>query len=83
MYDDRMQRAFANLQWHCPKGFSVDLIDNKDFITIRIDSKKLINLSDFEKKRAVEYVMRVKGAFEDLGAIVLVTRTAIDEVPLP
>lgn len=83
MYDDRMQRAFRNLQHHCPKGFSVDLLDNNEFITVRIDSKKLLRLSDFEKRRAVEYVARVKNAFEDLGAGVLVTRTSIDDVPLP
>ena len=53
MYSEKMQRAFASLQHHCPRGFSVDLIDNNEFITIRIDSKKLIRLSDFEKRRAV------------------------------
>ena len=76
-----MQRAFASLQHHCPKGFSVDLLDNNEFITVRMDSKKLLRLSDFEKRRAVEYVARVKNAFEDLGAIVLVTRTPIDDLP--
>ncbi len=81
MYSEKMQRAFASLQHHCPRGFSVDLIDNNEFITIRIDSKKLIRLSDFEKRRAVEYVTRVKTAFEDSGAIVLVTRTSIDDTP--
>lgn len=81
MYDERMARAFASLQSHCPKGFSVDILDNNDFLTVRIDSKRLLNLSDFEKKRAVEYTMRVKDAFEDLGAIVLVTRTPIDNTP--
>lgn len=81
MYDERMQRAFASLQHHCPKGFSVDLLDNNEFITVRMDSKKLLRLSDFEKRRAVEYVARVKNAFEDLGAIVLVTRTPIDDLP--
>lgn len=79
MYDDRMQRAFASVQHYCPREFSVDLIDNTDFITIRMDSKKLINLEHDEKRRAVEYVARVKAAFEDLGAIVLVTRTPLDK----
>lgn len=81
MYSEKMQRAFASLQHHCPRGFSVDLIDNNEFITIRIGSKKLIRLLDFEKRRAVEYVTRVKTAFEDSGAIVLVTRTSIDDTP--
>lgn len=81
MYDDRMARAFANLHNHCPKGFGVDIIDNEDFLTIRMDSKKMIRLSDFNKRRAIEYTMKVKAAFEDLGAIVLVTRTPIDNIP--
>lgn len=79
MYDDRMQRAFASLQAHCPRGFGVDLIDNNEFITIRINSLSLLNLEHDEKRRAVEYVARVKMAFEDLGAIVLVTRSEIDK----
>lgn len=78
MYDDRMQRAFASVQHHCPRGFSVDLLDNNEFITIRLDSLKLLNLSHDDKRRAVEYVAKVKAAFEDLGAIVLVTRTPLD-----
>lgn len=83
MYDDRMQRAFASLQWHCPKGFGVDLIDNNDFITVRMDSHKLFKLSDRDKRKALEYTVRVKEAFEDLGAVVIITRTPIDDVPLP
>lgn len=79
MYDARMQRAFASLQPHCPRGFGVDLIDNNEFITIRINSLSLLNLEHDDKRRAVEYVARVKDAFESLGAIVLVVRTEIDK----
>ncbi len=78
MYDDRMQRAFRSLQHFCPRGFGVDLVDNNDFITIRMPSEKLIKLEHDDKRRAVEYVYRVKEAFESLGAIVLVTRTPLD-----
>lgn len=79
MYDDRMRRAFASLQFYCPKNFGVDLIDNNEFITIRIPSHKLAALSHDDKLAAVQYVTMVKKAFEDLGSIVLVTRTALDE----
>ena len=79
MYDDRMQRAFASLQSHCPRGFGVDLIDNTELITIRINSLSLLNLEHDDKRRAVEYVARVKDALESLGAIVLVVRTEIDK----
>ncbi len=78
MYDDRMRRAFHSLQHHCPPNFGVDLIDNNEFITIRIPSHKLKSLSHDNQIAAVSYVIKVKKAFEDLGAIVLVTRTAID-----
>jgi hypothetical protein len=78
MYDDRMRRAFHSLQHHCPPNFGVDLIDNEDFITIRIPSYKLKALNYDDQVTAVAYVIKVKKAFEDLGAIVLVTRTAID-----
>ncbi len=79
MYDERMQRAFKSLQHHCPRGFAVDLIDNNEFITIRIPSERLLVLEHDDKRRAVEYVARVKNAFEDLGSIVLITRTTLDE----
>lgn len=78
MYDDRMRRAFHSLKHHCPPNFGVDLIDNNEFITIRIPSYELKALSHDNQIAAVSYVIKVKKAFEDLGAIVLVTRTAID-----
>lgn len=79
MYTDQMKRAFASLQSSCPRGFSVDLIDNKDFITIRMDSAKILKLDHDDKLRAVEYVMRVKDAFEQHGAIVMVTRSPLED----
>lgn len=78
MYNDAMRRAFKGLRAHCPQGFSVDLIDNDNFITVRMDSLSLLRLEHDDKRRAVEYTYRVKEAFEDLGAVVLVTRTEID-----
>ena len=79
MYDLRMARAFTSLQPWCPRGFGVDLIDNNEFITIRIPSDRLMALGHDDKRRAVEYVARVKDAFEGLGAIVLVICTAVSE----
>lgn len=81
MYNDAMKLAFRSLQGHSPRGFFVDLIDNDNFITIRINSESLLRLEHDEKRRAVEYVYRVKEAFEDLGANVLVTRLPIDTPP--
>lgn len=81
MYNDGMRRAFKSLQHHCPAGFGVELVDNDDFITVRIKSDALLKLDHDSKRRAVEYVYRVKNALEDQGAIVLVVRTPIDNPP--
>jgi urocanate hydratase len=74
MYTDQMARAFHSVQTYCPAGFSVDLIDNEHFLTIRASEKKFMELVDEDKRRAVEYMVRMKKALEDNGAIVLLVR---------
>lgn len=74
MYTKAMKQAFRSLDNHCPKGFSVDVYDNDMFITIVAKEDVFMRLSDFEKRRAVEYISKVKIAFEANGAIVLVVR---------
>lgn len=74
-YTDAMRRAFHSIQ--APKGFYVDLIDNDHFITIRIDEKVLFSLGHDDKIQAIQYVMRVKDALEQNGAVVLVVRKAL------
>jgi hypothetical protein len=73
MYTDAMQRAFRSLR--CPKGFSLQIIDNDNFITVKAKEKDFMSLETVEKKReAIEYMIRVKKALEDNGAIVLLVR---------
>lgn len=73
MYTDNMKRAFRSLQ--CPKGFSLQIIDNDNFITVKAKEKDFMSLETVElKKQAVEYMIRVKKALEDNGAIVLLVR---------
>jgi hypothetical protein len=73
MYTDSMRRAFRSL--HCPKGFSLQIIDNDTFITVKAKEKDFMSLETVElKKQAVEYMIRVKKALEDNGAIVLLVR---------
>jgi hypothetical protein len=73
MYTDNMKRAFRSLQ--CPKGFSLQIIDNDNFITVKAKEKDFMSLETVElKKQAVEYMVRVKKALEDNGAIVLLVR---------
>jgi len=51
-----------------------DLIDNDNFITVRASEKSFMSLLDEDKRRAVEYMVRVKKALEDNGAVVLLVR---------
>jgi len=76
MYTDAMRRAFHSIT--PPKGFSgVELVDNENFISIRLDEKSFAILADDDKRKAIEYVFRIKAALEDNGAIVLVVRKAL------
>jgi len=54
--------------------FKLDLIDNDSFITVRASEKSFMSLLDDDKKLAVQYMIRVKKALEDNGAIVLLVR---------
>jgi hypothetical protein len=73
MYTDSMRRAFRSLE--CPKNFSLDIIDNDNFITVKAKEKVFMSLETVEMKRqAIEYMIRVKKALEDNGAIVLLVR---------
>lgn len=73
MYTDAMRRAFRSLQ--CPKNFSLEIIDNDHFITVKAKEKDFMSLETVDEKRqAIEYMIRVKKALEDNGAIVLLVR---------
>ena len=76
-YTDAMRTAVHSLDYHKPKNFGLDIFDNDMFITLRIDEKMFFNLLDTDKRKAIEYVMKVKDALEDNGAVVLVVRKAI------
>ena len=74
MYTDSMGRAFRSLDSFCPKGFALRIEDNDTFITVRAQEHLFMSLNGEDKKRAVEYMIRVKKALEDNGAIVLLVR---------
>jgi len=74
MYTDSMKRAFHSLAHFAPKGFALQIIDNDNFITVKASEKMFMSLSDEDKRRAVEYMIRTKKALEDNGAIVLIVR---------
>jgi hypothetical protein len=73
MYTDAMRRAFRSLT--PPKNFSLQVLDNDNFITVKAKEKDFMSLETVELKRqAIEYMIRVKKALEDNGAIVLLVR---------
>ena len=68
-----MRRAFRSLT--PPKNFSLQIIDNDNFLTVKAREKDFMSLETVEMKReAIEYMVRVKKALEDNGAIVLLVR---------
>lgn len=74
MYTDQMRKAFHAIQ--APKNFSVVVIDNDHFLTIKLDESLFLWMSHDEKIQALQYVVNLKKALEMEGAIVLVTREA-------
>jgi hypothetical protein len=72
MYTDSMKKAFHSLRG--PKNFHLQVIDHNNFLTIKASEKEFMSLSGEDRKRAVEYMIRVKKALEDNGAIVLLVR---------
>lgn len=74
MYTDSMRRAVRSLDHFAPKGFGLTIVDNDNFISVRASEKDFMSLLDTDKRRAVEYMVRVKKALEENGAIVLLVR---------
>jgi hypothetical protein len=74
MYTDEMKRAFRSLSHFAPANFAVQLVDNDNFITVKASEKAFMSLSHDGKRQAVEYMIRIKKALEDNGAIVLLVR---------
>jgi hypothetical protein len=75
MYTDNMRKAFHSI--NAPKNFSVEIIDNEHFLTIKLDEKKFLYMGHDDKISALQYVVKLKKALEDCGAVILVTREAL------
>jgi hypothetical protein len=75
MYTDFMRKAVYSIT--PPKGFGVEIIDNEHFLTVKLDEQKFLHMVHDEKIAALQYVVKLKKALEDNGAIVLVTREAL------
>ena len=70
--------AFRSIQ--APKNFKVTIIDHDHFLTVKAKEDDFMRLLDEDKRSAVEYMIRVKKALEDNGAIVLLVREGGKEV---
>ena len=77
MYTDQMRRAFHSVM--PPKGFNIELIDNEHFLTIKLNEYKFAKMVHDDKIQALQYVLNLKKALEMEGAIVLVTREALQK----
>ncbi len=75
MYTENMKKAFHSIV--PPKNFSVAVIDNEHFLTIKLNEKSFMDMVHDEKIEALQYVVKLKEALEQNGAIVLVTREAL------
>jgi hypothetical protein len=79
-YTPAMRQAFQEVSSYCPKGFSLQVIDNEHFITLKAKEKDFMTLFDDGKRQAVEYMVRAKQALEANGAIVLLVREGGEEI---
>ena len=80
MYTNEMKRAVRSLDGHGPKGFTLEILDNNQFLTVKASEKQFMALGDTEKRHAVEYMVKVKKALEANGAIVLLVREGGKEI---
>jgi hypothetical protein len=71
-YTPQMKNAFHSIL--PPKNFSLQIVDNDNFLTVRASEDQFMKLPGEDRKLAVEYMIRVKKALEDNGAIVLLVR---------
>lgn len=78
MYTDSMRRAFRSIKG--PKGFSLQIVDHDNFLTVKASEQEFMSLSGEERKEAVEYMIRTKKALEENGAIVLLVREGGEEL---
>jgi hypothetical protein len=79
-YTDSMRTAVHSLDHFAPKGFGLEIRDHEHFIAVVASEKQFMSLLDEDKRRAAEYMARVKKALEDNGAIVLLERQGGKEV---
>jgi hypothetical protein len=76
-----MAKAFKAIK--SPKNFGVVIYDNDDFVTIKINPEKLLNLTTKQIEDITEYLNKVKKTFESFGAIVFIVRDTLEKTNEP
>jgi hypothetical protein len=77
MYTDAMRVAFKSIR--PPSGFKVTIVDYDNFLGVRASEIQFLLLPDEDKRRAIEYMVKVKAALESHGAIVQLVREGGEE----
>jgi hypothetical protein len=75
MYTNDMRRAVHSII--PPKDFGINIIDNEQFLTVKLNEHDFIHMVHDEKIKAIQYVAKIKEVLEQNGAIVLVTREVV------
>ena len=79
-YTNEMRRAVHSID--APKNFGISIAEHSDngvllFIEVIADEQDFIRLDHQGKLDALRYMLKVKSALEDNGAVVQLTRKAI------
>ena len=79
MWNDRIARAVNQLKLTQPKGAKYEIVDNDDFLVLRLDSEALYRMHHDQKIAAIQWFIKVQKAIEGEGGVVVVLRTPIDD----
>ena len=72
-YTRNMQQAFRSIK--VPHDFNVDIVDYGKFLTVQFYESQWRHYTDAERFQCIQYLQKVKGALEKLGA-----RVAFDPI---
>lgn len=66
MYTNEMKKAVRTFK--APKEFKIDILDYDAFLTIQFYESQWRHYTDAERFQCIQYLQKVKGALEKLGA---------------
>jgi hypothetical protein len=79
LYTDSMKRAFRSIE--APKNFSLTVSEHSEggtllFLELIVSEKDIMSLGVDDQRRAIMYMMKVRDALMQEGAIVQISRGA-------